>query len=251
MPRRPEVNSLVTISGPPSAVIPSPFFWLIAKMPIAVADSAKARSGSVGYNLLAILIATALLGLGLAYIVDLMSRNGRAEHPAEGTITRGIGGIELRIPGSFFRNDEDRKEGFADEIELLAKLNLGLQNREVPIEVTLLPRSRARPSAILLDGVYLHQFEDEQLSGPPGLVGKPLTAAEGFTGETVWYDALSADPFVAKCLAPIVSEEPTQCLRTVVHGNVAVVYRFEEEVLMNWRQFDGAAEAWLAEMGIR
>ena len=68
---------------------------------------------------------------------------------------------------------------------------------------------------MLLDGVYLHQFEDKQLTGPPGLVGKPLTASEGFAGETVWYDALSADPFVAKCLAPVAPGEPTQCLRTV------------------------------------
>lgn len=242
---------MVTISGAPSAVIPSPFVWLIAEMPAAAAQSLKVKSGSVGYNLLAIVVGTALLGIGLAYLIDLLGRSEPVTHPEGLTITRGIGGIELEIPADFFRNDEDRKEGFADEIELMAQLPLGAEGREVPIEVTLLPRSRARPSAILLDGVYLHQFENEQLSGPPGLVGKPLTPTGGFAGETVWYDALSADPFVTKCLAPIVPEEPTQCLRTVVYGNVAAVYRFGEEVLMNWRQFDDAAEAWLAEMGIR
>jgi hypothetical protein len=218
-------------------------------MPTAIEDPNPKRS--VGYNLAAILIGTTLLGLGLAYAIDIIGRGEASAHSVEGTITRGIGGIELKIPTAFFRNDEDRKEGFADEIELVANLKLGASNRQVPIEVTLLPRSRARPSAILLDGVYLHQFEDVQLSGPPGLVGKPLTPGEGFAGETVWYDALSADPFVAKCLAPIVREERTQCLRTVVYGNVAVVYRFGEDVLMNWRQFDPAAEAWLSEMGIR
>ena len=218
-------------------------------MPIAVEDQ-KPR-GTVGFNLVAILIVAALFGLGLAYAIDILGRGEATAHPVEGTISRGIGGIELKIPTAFFRNEEDRKEGFADEIELVATLPLGVDGRQVPIEVTLLPRSRARPSAILLDGVYIHQFEKDQLSGPPGLVGKPLVPAEGFEGETVWYDALSADPFVAKCLAPVVPEEPTQCLRTVVYGNVAVVYRFREDVLMNWRQFDGAAEGWLAEMGIR
>lgn len=220
-------------------------------MSVAAAESAKPRSGSLGINLLSILVACALLGLGLAYGIDTLTRNARAPLPAEGTITRGIGGVELKIPAAFFRNDEDRKEGFADEIELIANLDLGASNRTVPIEVTLLPRSRARPSSILLDGVYIHQFADTQLSGVPGLVGKPLTSSEGFEGETVWYDALSAEPFVAKCLAPVVPDEPTQCLRTVVYGNVAVVYRFQQEVLMNWRQFDPAAEAWLAQMGIR
>ena len=220
-------------------------------MPTSVATSANAKPVSVGYNLLAILTGTALLGLGLAYLID---RAGRAasELPAiEGTITRGIGGVELKIPAAFFRNDEQQSEGFAEEIELVAHLPLGADGRDVAIEVTLLARSRARPSAMLLDGVYLHQFENEQLTGPPGLVGKPLIDSEGFAGETVWYDALSADPFVAKCLASIAPGEPTQCLRTVVRGNVAVVYTFGEEVLMNWRRFDAATEPWLAEMGIR
>jgi len=220
-------------------------------MPTAVAESAKARPGTVGFNLLAILIATALSGLGIAYLIDRAVRAANEVPLAEGTITRGIGGVELKIPAAFFRNDEERSEGFADEIELVARLPLGIDGRDIEIEVTLLPRSRARPSAILLDGVYLHQFEDMQLSGPPGLVGKPLTANGGFAGETVWYDALSIDPFVAKCLAPIAPEEPTRCLRTVVRGNVAVVYAFGEDVLMNWRKFDEAAEPWLAEMGIR
>jgi hypothetical protein len=220
-------------------------------MATAVVENARAKPGPIGFNLLAILIVTALLGLGLAYLVDRAGRAAAETPMAEGTISRGIGGVELKIPAAFFRNDEQRSDGFADEIELVARLPLGADGRDIAIEVTLLPRSRARPSAILLDGVYLHQFEDRQLSGPPGLVGKPLTAIEGFAGETVWYDALSIDPFVAKCLAPLAPGAPTQCLRTVVRGNIAVVYAFGEDVLMNWRHFDEAAEPWLAEMGIR
>jgi hypothetical protein len=220
-------------------------------MPTATAQSTKVRPAPVGFNLLAIAIAVALAGIGFAYVLDQVARRDRDLPVAEGTITRGIGGIELKIPAAFFRNNEDRTEGFAEEIELIARLPLGTDARETPVEVTLLPRSRARPSAILLDAVYLHQFEDDQLTGPPGLVGKPLVATEGFAGETVWYDPLNADPFVAKCLAPVVPDEPAQCLRTVIRGNVAVVYTFGEDVLMNWRQFDAAAEPWLAEMGIR
>jgi hypothetical protein len=222
----------------------------LQQLAITAAPATKQRPTPVGFNLLAIIIGTALLGLAIAYGIDELGRESEAP-PPEGLITRGIGGVELKIPAAFFRNNEERAEGFADEIELVAHLPLGAEGRDIAIDVTLLPRSRARPSAILLDGVYLHQFENEQLVGPPGLVGKPLHATEGFAGETVWYDALNADPFVAKCLAPLVPNEPTQCLRTVVHGNVAVVYTFGEEVLMNWRQFDAAAESWLAEMGIR
>lgn len=215
------------------------------------ATGRRAKPASIGFNLLAIAIAVALIGIGFAYLVDQASRDGGDLPVREGTITRGIGGIELKIPAAFFRNNEDRTEGFAEEIELLARLPLGSDAVETPIEVTLLPRSRARPSAILLDAVYLHQFDNKQLAGPPGLVGKPLVATGGFAGETVWYDPLNTDPFVAKCLAPITPEQSTQCLRTVIRGNVAVVYTFGEDVLMNWRQFDAAFEPWLAEMGIR
>ena len=217
----------------------------------ATVQNPKVRPAPVGFNLLAIAITVALAGIGFAYVVDQVAHGNRELPAAEGTITRGIGGIELKIPAAFFRNDEDRAEGFAEEIDLIARLPLGTDARESPVEVTLLPRSRARPSAILLDAVYLHQFENDQLSGPPGLVGKPLIATGGFAGETVWYDPLNADPFVAKCLAPVAPEQPAQCLRTVIRGNVAVVYTFGEDVLMNWRRFDAAAEPWLAEMGIR
>lgn len=220
-------------------------------MPALTAQTSRGKPASVGFNLFTIAITVSLAGIGLAYMIDQSARAEPVEPVAEGTITRGIGGIELKIPAAFFRNNEDRAEGFAEEIELMAHLPLGPEASETPIGVTLLPRSRARPSAILLDAVYLHQFEDRQLSGPQGLVGKPLVETEGFAGETVWYDALSADPFVAKCLAPVAPEAPAQCLRTVIRGNVAVVYTFGEDVMMNWRQFDVAAEPWLAEMGIR
>lgn len=215
-----------------------------------VVPNAPARPASLAYNLMGIAIAAGVAGLGLAYGIDLLTREERLA-PAEGMIKRGIGGIELSIPAAFFRNHQDRAEGFADQIELIAQLPLGPASRNTAIEVTLLPRSRARPSAILLDAVYLHQFEDAQLSGPPGLVGKPLVPSDGFAGETVWYDPLNAHPFVAKCLAPVVPDEPARCLRTVVYGNIAVVYTFGESVLPSWRSFDAAAEPWLAEMGIR
>ena len=148
---RPDINPLLSISGAPSAVIPTPTFWLIAAMPTAAADE---RQGQTGVGRLQSSgdprSGTALLGLGLAYLVD---RAGRAESeapPVEGTITRGIGGVELKIPAAFFRNDEQRSEGFADEIELLAHLPLGADGRDVAIEVTLLaaqPRAPERDPA--------------------------------------------------------------------------------------------------------
>ena len=87
--------------------------------------------------------------------------------------------------------------GFAKEIDLRVTLPLGAKGADAAIDISLMPRSRVRPSASLLDGVYLHQFMPEQLSGPPGLVGKPMMATEGYEGETVWYDPIGQSPFAA------------------------------------------------------
>lgn len=212
-----------------------------------VTSSTPPRAAShVGFNLGAIMLALALCGVGLAYAIDAAGRQQRLvphRHDAETTLTRNIGGRELEIPLSWFRYAEQRIEGFARQIDLQLGVPLGQQGAVRPIEVTLLPRSRARPSARLLDAVYLHQFRPTQVDGPPGLVGKPLVEVDGFGSETVWYDPLAADPFVAKCSAPVAAGAAARCVRTVYVGTrLAVVYAFDEAILENWRTFDAAMQ---------
>ncbi|WP_421759689.1 hypothetical protein [Devosia sp.] len=209
--------------------------------------------GSIGFNLGAIMLVVAMLGLGGAYLIDAAGRADR--HPTAGddtqtTLTRTLGGKDLEIPQAWFRYDEQRVEGFAKQIDLRLQLPLGARGKLEAIDITLLPRSRVRPSASLLDGVYLHQFLPEQIAGPPGLVGKPLRADDGYEDEIVWYDALAADPFVAKCSKPVVETEASQCLRTVYLGEgIAAVYAFPVAVLENWRQFDPEVKARLGKIG--
>jgi hypothetical protein len=98
--------------------------------------------------------------------------------------------------------------------------------------------------------VYLHQFLPDQLKGPPGLIGKPLVPAEGYANETVWYDAISAAPFVAKCIAPVLEAQPGRCIRTVYLGpGIAAVYSFDADVLENWRAFDAQLHPLLKQIG--
>ena len=210
---------------------------------------------SVGFNLVAISALVALVAIALAYAIDFAGRNaGVAAHrgDAEVTLTRTIGGKDLDIPLSWFRYSEQRIEGFAKQIDLQLMLPLGGDATPVAIEVTLMPRSRVRPSASLLDGVYLHKFQPVEINdGPAGLIGKPLQEREGFEGETVWYDALSADPFVAKCVAPVTEGTKARCLRAVYLGpGLAAVYAFGADVLENWRRFDPEIRAALAKIGI-
>ena len=211
--------------------------------------AAAPQPSSLGFNLAGIAVLVLLLAVGAAYVVDILGKNGRTAPPSlmdKSAVAIAVAGKELTIPSSWFRYGEQLRGGFVNQIDL----HVLLGERAIPVDVTLLPRSRVRPSAILLDGVYLHQFEDDTLSGVAGLVGKPLHDGDGFTGESVWYDALAANPFVAKCLAPVREDEPAQCLRTVfLPSGIAAVYTFDASALQSWRQFDSEMQKWLGQIG--
>jgi hypothetical protein len=211
------------------------------------------RSSAIGYNLATIALSLALGGLGLAYALDAIgkARALPAAAAADDVLTRAIGGRELVIPTAWFRYGAEPAAGFATEVELRVALPLGPAETVLPVDVTLLPASRVRPSARLLDGVYLHRFGDDEVDGPLGLVGKPLHGADGFAGETVWYDPLSANPFVAKCSEPVAPGLPARCLRAVTLApGLAARYAFDADVLVNWRRFDAEMRQRLEAIGV-
>lgn len=218
----------------------------------SAAVAAKRQGHGIAYNLGALVLLMALLGVGLAYGIDAMGRaakKGLSQGAGELSLTRSVGGHELQIPASWFRSEAERT-GFAKQLDLTITLPLGPNGAERSIDITLLPRSQVRPSSSLLDGVYLHQFMPEQLNGPPGLIGQPLMAVDGYEGETVWYDALSANPFVAKCSEPVSADVQSRCIRSVNLGpGIAAVYGFSIDVLENWKQFDEQVRARLAKTG--
>lgn len=208
---------------------------------------------SLAYNLAGIGVLALLLAVGAAYLIDEMGRAARTPMPgiADGNpINQTISGRELTIPTTWFRYGEQIRDGFTNQIDLRVMFAPDGSDIALPVDVTLLPRSRARTSSSLLDGVYLHQFADETLSGVPGLVGKPMLASNGYSGESVWYDAISPNPFVAKCLEAVEAEGTSQCVRTVyLPSGIAAVYAFDATVLQSWRQFDAEMERWLTSIG--
>jgi hypothetical protein len=219
-------------------------------MPSPATLTAPRHNGhSIGFNLGVIALVLAMGGLGLAYGIQGQGHQGQTSHPAE-TVSRTLAGSTFDVPAAWLRDDGSGGGGFAKQVELTVSLPLGPEAAPRQIGITLMPRSRVRASASLLDGVYLHQFMPDQLSGPPGLVGKPLSAEEGFAGETVWYDPVSPQPFVAKCQKPLAEGEPSNCLRTIYLGpGIAAVYAFDEDVLMNWKKFDAVLHPLLVKIG--
>jgi hypothetical protein len=220
-------------------------------------QSAPARRhsdhSSLAYNLAGIAVLVLLLAVGAAYLIDELGRASRTPAPTLddlAPISQTISGRELSIPTAWFRYGEQIRNGFTNQIDLRVLYAPDAGGAAIPVDITLLPRSRARTSASLLDGVYLHQFGPQTLSGVPGLVGKPMLASKGYAGESVWYDALSPNPFVAKCVEPVRPGGPTQCVRTVyLPSGIAAVYAFDAAILQSWRQFDAEMERWLAPIG--
>ncbi|MGV3651569.1 MAG: hypothetical protein ACO1OK_09095 [Devosia sp.] len=204
------------------------------------------------YNLGVITLAIALGGIGLAYAIDGAVRHIADPVPASETrmFARTIAGRTLTIPSVWFRTEEVASGDFSRQVDLSVMLPLGAEGSPMRVDVSLMPRSAVRPSAGLLDGVYLHMFQPQQVSGPPGLIGKPLRNMDGYSGETVWYDALSAEPFVAKCMVPVAEGAPAQCLRAVyLKTGIAAVYSFDQSLLWAWRDFDAEMSEKLRAIG--
>jgi hypothetical protein len=212
-----------------------------------------AGSSSLAYNMAGIAVLVLLAAVAAAYLIDHLGDASRAATPTleDGNLIRQtMSGRELTIPTPWFRHGEQIRDGFTNQIDLRVMFTPGMDTAALPVDVTLVPRSRARTSASLLDHVYLHQFEDTMLSGVPGLVGKPMQPRSGYAGETVWYDALSANPFVAKCVEPVATGREAQCVRTVyLPSGIAAIYTFDAAALPAWRQFDDQMQLWLARIG--
>jgi hypothetical protein len=209
-------------------------------------NQAPGSLGAIAQNMAGIALVVMLVALGAAYCVDQLGRTNARAAPAldDGEpIAQTVAGRELQIPSNWFRFGEQMDSGFISQTEF----NVVIDGRTV--DVTLLPRSRARGSSELLDSVYVHQFTPGTVSGPPGLVGKALQG-NGYDGETVWYDALAARPFVAKCIDAVTENAPARCVRTVhLPNGLAAIFGFDADILAGWRSFDAEISPWLERIG--
>ncbi|WP_449395523.1 hypothetical protein [Devosia riboflavina] len=204
------------------------------------------RSPALLQNLAGIALVVMLAALGVAYLVDEAGRSDGRQVPSldDGeALAQTVGGRELTIPKNWFRFGEQMQSGFVSQIDLSVESPLG------PVDVTLLPRSRAKSSSELLDSVYVHQFAKGTETGVPGLIGQKLEGS-GYAGETIWYDALAPKPFVAKCIDAIEADAPDKCVRTVhLASGLAAIYSFDETLLPAWRDFDAEMGQWLERIG--
>lgn len=209
--------------------------------------------GQLAYNLAGIAVLALLLAVGLAYGIDRAMKNAQRPGPAlddSNTIAQTVAGQELAIPVSWFRYGENMKPGFVSQVDLSFALQLDPGQAPAKVDVTLQSPTVARASSALLDAVYLHQFAEGMSGGVPGLVGKPLLPADGYAGETVWYDPLSPAPFVAKCATAPDASRADRCLRTIhLPTGLAATINFDATALKGWKRFDAELALWLGQIG--
>ncbi len=208
---------------------------------MAAREEKTANSREVLWNLSVLALIVALMAIGIAYGVDTLTRNtGDTEQSATAStlVPVNVAGVALSVPDSLLRFSNRPDADFSDRLDLVVALDLG-GPAPVSASLTLLPRARTQASAILLDTVYLKHFSSKEIHGVPGLVGKPLTGGDGYDGETVWYDPIRADPFVAKCAPPLGDATEGTCIRTLVlDSGLSAILGFPQSALISWRQFD-------------
>lgn len=215
--------------------------------------SAASDTTHVMHNLAGIALTVMIVALGFAYLVDQMSKRPSGHAPAlhdQDMVAQTVAGRELSIPRNWLRFGEQMQPGFVSQVDLSIQLALAADDASMRVDVTILPRSRARASSELLDSVYVHQFGSDTLSGVPGLVGKHLESDRRNLEETVWYDALASKPFVAKCMTPVDQAGSDKCIRTVqLPTGLAAIFSFDSGALPAWRSFDSEAAQWLERIG--
>ncbi|MFT6658919.1 MAG: hypothetical protein ACJAZW_002088 [Maritalea sp.] len=202
---------------------------------------------SLGTNILILCIVLSLVGLGIVYSLDFFEVPGETRAvETEESVEFSIAASKLHAPKSWIETQFKPKENMLNFLEL--RLELQVNGQSNAVNVTLLPASQAAPSAYLLDALYIHNFASGPSEQKYGLVVKKLRNEAGFEDETIWYDALSANPFVAKCLTEKTAPDNAKnCITTVlVNKRVSALIQFEDSVLPNWRVFSVALDKQLA-----
>jgi hypothetical protein len=228
----------------------------------------RRRTSAAAWFLRAILTSFLLAGgvmlvnvlMGLSANFD--SPDGRSTDPAP--VALFIGQQRLVVPGNMFRFPDQRNVGPHDRIDLAVHfpemsgyarnfrndfLDLGA---DAPI-IYLTVRTRDTPTDSVgrLINVYQHFFEEGTIPAPAGLVGHRMSEESGLSGEEVFFEAGSTNPFTTHCTAPDDSEYPASCLTEIHAGDdLSVQIRFRKGLLGNWAGIKSGVRVLLLSFGV-
>jgi len=175
-----------------------------------------------------------------------------------------IGKQRLVIPANMFRFAAQRNVGPHDRIDLAVHfpemagyskvfrrdfLDTGA---DAPIVyLTLRTRDTPTDSVGRLINVYQHFFEEGTIKAPPGLIGHRMSEESGLSGEEVFFEAGSTNPFTTHCTAPDATDYPASCLTEIHAGSdLSVQIRFRKGMLSNWDGIKSGVRVLLLSFGV-
>ena len=181
-------------------------------------------------------MAVALVGLVFVYASDLLTnKSGNNSAANSGSYKITIAAKPIVVPKAWTTSTINTDDEVLSNVELAIPMNVS--NDETALHISLLPSAKAAPSAYLLDSLYIHNFEEGAPKQAYGLIVKSLKPQAGYEDETIWYDAISANPFVAKCLEEKLGDDTqTNCITTMlVNKRVSALIRFDGDLLPYWK----------------
>ncbi|GLQ18748.1 hypothetical protein [Maritalea porphyrae] len=211
-------------------------------------SSQKAKNG-LGTNILILLICLSLLGLATVYALDFFEETRNIQRQADNKLVEfSISATKMQAPRTWITSDFNEEQSVVNLLQL--SIPIEIEDFSIKVTTTLLPAARAAPSAYLLDSLYIHNFAPGPSDQRFGLVVKKLRNEAGYEDESIWYDALSASPFVAKCLnEEAANTNAKNCITTVlVNKRVSALIQFEQSLMPYWRPFSVAMERRLASL---
>jgi hypothetical protein len=174
---------------------------------------------------------------------------GPAATPDAPSLPITIGGYLFNVPPAAIRVALQRHAGPQERIDLAF-----LWPELIPPDPTAKPALRQEPLTfdrlfISLAGfsgalsaaerfrqIYPRYFAEGQFAGPDGLIVKRFRDGTPYQGDDLFYDPITADPFMARCSRPGAGETPGICLvERRIAGAVDVTARFPRDWLIEWR----------------
>jgi len=208
----------------------------------------------MAFNLAALALILLMAGLGIAYWLNgyAATRTQIAPSVYEAPlITKTLANTSLQIPQAWLNILTQNSQKNVQVIDLTLKISIADQKEPIPINLRISEAIQAEPSAYLLDSVYVLRFSEAQIGDIKGLVGKPLKAQDGYESETVWYEPISDNPFVTKCIDLEGAGSALNCLRTIrINSQLSATYQFAQNQLEYWHLLDDAIIPLLRQVGI-
>lgn len=190
------------------------------------------------------------------------AQDGRSTDPIPVAVF--VADYRLTVPANMFRFPAQRSVGPHEHVELAVHWptleGYTRENRRAFYDptaeaavlfITIRRRETVTDSAGRLVSVYQHYFGDGELAAPEGLVGRRLNEDSGLSGEEVYFEAGSLDPFTVHCLAPDDSGYPAPCVSELHAGDgLSVQLRFRKGLLADWADIKASSRMLLMSFGL-